>query len=226
MVSTPEQRRHIEPKAEKVKAKSTPKSGSEPDPSPQAKGNGLDDPFSDPSKLVVSQDFERQAGVEKLLTAVPVRKPIKRDWIRVHADPAYRMSPAAVIELREERETYLVLPHLAIELSGEFRLSTLYLAINRQGVAFVWPVPLPDEGGRRNLWSESAHDAAELAMASWVRVVPNLSLNGYEVLTTTLPLADPEWPKLSFGEVLKLAFRGSVIDSLDHPVVRRLRGLE
>jgi hypothetical protein len=46
-----------------------------------------EDPFADPSKLVMSQDFARQTGVEKLLTIVPVRKPAKHDWVRVHPDP-------------------------------------------------------------------------------------------------------------------------------------------
>src|SRR5687768_14516462 len=93
-------------------------------PLPDGKGaypNGADetDPFSDPSKLVMSQDFARQAGVERLLTVVPVRKPAKHDFVRVHPDPEFRMSPAGIIELKEEREMYLVLPHLAAELSGE-----------------------------------------------------------------------------------------------------------
>jgi hypothetical protein len=195
-----------------------------------AKGNSLDtteaDPFSDLSKLVMSQDFARQAGVEKLLTVVPVRKPAKHDFVRVHPDPEFRMSPAGIIELREEREMYLVLPHLAVELAGEFRFMTLYLAVNRQGVPFIWPVPLPEAGGRKSLWAESGHDAAGYAMKSWVRVTANMSLGAYEIKRATTLVAEPDWPTMSFGELLKIAFRGYLIDSLDHPVVRRLRGLE
>jgi hypothetical protein len=37
-------------------------------------------------------------------------------------------------------------------------------AISRQGVVFLWPVPLPDEGGRRNAWGETAREACELAI--------------------------------------------------------------
>ena len=51
------------------------------------------------------------------------------------------MSPAGVVELKESREAYLVLPHLANDLAGEYRFMTLYLAVNRQGVPFIWPVP-------------------------------------------------------------------------------------
>ena len=69
-----------------------------------------EDPFADLSKLVMSQDFERQAGVEKLITVVPIRKPKRHEFIRVHPDSEFRMSPAGIIDLKEEREQYLVLP--------------------------------------------------------------------------------------------------------------------
>ncbi len=38
-------------------------------------------------------------------------------------------------------------------------------------------------------------------------------------------LAEPEWPALLLRELLKLAFAERAIASLDHPVVKRLRGL-
>src|SRR5919106_939719 len=209
-----------------------PKGPALPDGKPEApESNGFDptfdDPFADPSKLVISQDFARQAGVEKLLTMVPVRKPAKHDFVRVHPDPACRMSPAGVIDLREEREMYLVLPHLAQDLVGEYRFMTLYLAINRQGVPFIWPVPLPEPGqGRKNAWAESGHDAAAFAMKSWVRVIANMSLGAYEIRRANTLMADPQSPDKPFGEILKIAFRGYLIDNLEHPLVRRLRGLE
>ena len=38
-------------------------------------------------------------------------------------------------------------------------------------------------------------------------------------------MADPAWPELSFYELLKIAYRDRMITSLEHPVVKRLRGL-
>jgi hypothetical protein len=43
-----------------------------------------DDPF-DLSKLRLDQSFVETAGVKKLLTTVPVRRPNPQDFIRVHA---------------------------------------------------------------------------------------------------------------------------------------------
>jgi len=66
-------------------------------------------PF-DPAALRLDQSFAEAVGVKKLLTTVPVRKPNRQDFVRVHRDPAYRLTPAAIIELKEDREVYLVTP--------------------------------------------------------------------------------------------------------------------
>jgi hypothetical protein len=36
----------------------------------------------------------------------------------------------------------------------------------------------------------------------------------------------PKWPAATFQELVKIAFAGRLIDSADHCVVRRLRGLD
>lgn len=49
---------------------------------------------------------------------MPVRKPGRQDFIRVHPDESYRLE-TAVLELKEDRETYLVDPDIWHELPGE-----------------------------------------------------------------------------------------------------------
>ena len=46
-------------------------------------------PF-DPAALRLDQSYADTVGVKKLLTTVPVRKPNRQDFVRVHADPAPR----------------------------------------------------------------------------------------------------------------------------------------
>jgi hypothetical protein len=101
---------------------------------------------------------------------------------------------------------------------------TLFTAINRQGVLYLWPVKLPPPDGRQMEWHRSAAEAAELAMDKWIRVSANMSLGAYELFQATGDLAEPDWPELAFPEILKIAFRDHMIDREDHPVVRRLRG--
>ena len=94
-----------------------------------------DDPL-DLSKYRLDQSFTETAGVKKLLTTVPVRKPNPQDFVRVHAGEDYR-DDFALIELKDDRETYLVLPSIAREIPGEFFMATVRTAINRQGIVFL-----------------------------------------------------------------------------------------
>jgi hypothetical protein len=181
------------------------------------------DPF-DLTKLRLDQSFVESSGVRKLLTTVPVRKPNPQDYIRVNPAPEYRAA-LAIIELKEDREIYLVPPAIAVDLPGEYAMTTIYTAINRQCVTFLWPVKLPAPDGRVNEWNRSAAEAAELAMRRWVRVKPNMSLGAYEMFEAASTIQDPEWPKLPFQELLRIRFRDRLVDRLDHAVVKRLRGL-
>jgi hypothetical protein len=75
-----------------------------------------------------------------------------------------------------------------------------------------------------NPWHQSAAEAAERAMTCWVRVTANRSLGAYEIFEATGNLPEPVWPEHSFPEILKIAFRGRVVDSPDHPLVLKLQG--
>ena len=64
-----------------------------------------------------------------------------------------------------------------------------------------------------------------MAMERWVRVKANMSLGAYEIFEAASTIADPQWPELTFQEFLRIAFRDRLVDRLDHPVIKRLRGL-
>jgi hypothetical protein len=83
---------------------------------------------------------------------------------------------------------------------------------------------LPGPDGRIDHWNSSALEAATLAENSWVRVSANMHLGAYELFTATGDIPEPEWPDLSFEEILKIAFKGRYIDTLDHSVIQRLLG--
>jgi serine/threonine protein kinase len=57
------------------------------------------------------------------------------------------------------------------------------LYVNRQKVPALWPVKLPAPDGRQNQWHTSAAEAAEMAMTSWIQVVPNMNLGAYQILS-------------------------------------------
>jgi hypothetical protein len=180
-------------------------------------------PF-DPAAYRLGQSFAENVGVKKHITSVPVRKPHRHSFVRTRLDTEYRLSPAAIIEDSESREAYIVAPDIAVELSNEFNLVELFTAIDRQGGLSIWPVKLPGIDGRQNAWHTSMMAAAEMATKKWVRVVANMSVGAYDVFEATGNLPEPEWPELTFPRILEIAFRGRVIDSFDHPLLKRLRG--
>jgi hypothetical protein len=186
--------------------------------------NQASNPF-DPASLRLDQSYPDTVGVKKLLTTVPVRKPNRQDFVRVHPDQAYRLTPAAIIEVKEDREFYLVPPGMAQQLPGEFSVATLYLTINRQGVVHLWPVKLPGLDGKHNGWHRSAAEAAERAMKKWVRVTSSMSLGAYEIFEANGDLPEPVWPDYSFKEILQIAFRERIVHMPDHPLVQRLLGV-
>ncbi|MEX1230834.1 MAG: hypothetical protein WEB58_11385 [Planctomycetaceae bacterium] len=195
-----------------------------PDNGKPQKKNEAPDPF-DPEQLRLSQDFASNFGVKKSLLTVPVRKPPKETYVRIHPDPLYRLE-TAVLELKEDREIYLVAPSLRDDLATEstFGVRAFFTAMTRQNVLFLWPCRLPGPDGKIDEWSRSSLEAATIAAEKWVRVQSNMALGAYEVWEAMGDIPEPTWPDTSFRDILAIAFKDRRIDSLDHPVLKRLRG--
>ncbi len=88
------------------------------------------------------------------------------------------------------------------------------------------PVRLPKSDGKIDMWSQSAAQGVVLAKTRWVRLSSNMGLGAYDVLEATAPFPEPEWPDVLPQQIFEIAFRDRVISTIEHPVVRRLRGLE
>lgn len=187
------------------------------------KEKSVPNPF-DPASLRISQATSVVSGVEKLLLVMPVQKPPKQAFVRVHPDEDYRL-PVALLELRDERETYAVAPAVATQIPSEVKQVDLRLAVTQQGIPFFWPVPLPPNERNENTWNVTARAAAEQAEKVWVRMIANSSAQSYEVHVAPAIAAEPVWPTKFMAELLEIAFRnGKLIDTVDHPVVKRLLG--
>lgn len=190
----------------------------------ESSGPTAPDPF-DLDSLRLGQDFNAAVGVRKVLLALPVRKPDKTWYVRTHPDPAYRLQ-TAVVELKADRETYLVARSLWPDLATEatFKPKLLLTAVERQGTIFLWEMNLPRADGRVDEWTRTGLEAANMAAKRWVRVTANMSLGAYDVYEAVGQFGEPQWPETPFAELLKIAFKGRYIDRTDHPVLRRLRG--
>ena len=178
----------------------------------------------DLDSLRLKQDFSETLGIQKVLSHVPVRKPNKTNFIRVHPGEDYRMD-VGIVEMKEERETFLVTPAMMSE-PGIYELvvpARLVTYITRQGVLALWPLKL-EKDGKLNPWHESALEAAQLAEDKWVSVRADMSLGAYQIFLAKAELPEPEWPEHTFSELVRLGFKGLIVDSPDHPLIQQLTG--
>ena len=179
------------------------------------------DPF-DPARLRLTESA--QIGVKKVQTVISCHKPGRQQFVRVHPAEDYRVVTALFTD-EENRESYLVIPELWDDLAGEIQPTEIFTGITKTTAnVFLWPVRVPDLEGRPNNWHLSQHRAAEMAMGKWVRMQANMTDGKYNVFTATGAIPDPEWPEPPFQELLKTCFEDRLIDSLDHPILKSLRG--
>ena len=191
-----------------------------------AKHDAADRPSSsgwfDLEQLRLPQDFLVEGGVKKQLVTVPVKRPDRQTFSRVH--PKWSFT-AAILEVRDTREAYLVMPELLPELSAEAVPTILFPAITRQGDVFLWPVRSPTLDGRRNDWNRSLLEAVATAKTRWTKIASNMRIQAYEIFVAASDtLAEPQWPDTSLEELVYIAFRERIIDDFNHPVIRTLKG--
>lgn len=180
-------------------------------------------PF-DPASLRIDPADVAALGVKKVRLHVAVRKPSRQEFVRVRPGPDHHMT-MAILELKEAGETYAVTPVIANAFPNEVRMVDMRIAISRDGTLYLWPVPLPMSDGRENAWHKTARKAAALAETEWVRVSANMGAGCYDVVTALPGTPEPEWPEDTLGDLQKIVFgNGHLIDTIDHPVIQRLRG--
>lgn len=178
---------------------------------------------TDLKSLRLPANYGATLGVKKLLTNVPVGKPNKTLYFRTHASDEMTFS-TMLLENKDARETYAVIPEVAQAISELVRPVMLHAAIDRQNNVSLIPVPLPGEDGTRNPWHESLAQAVERAKIGWLRICANMTVGGYDVYIAEGALPDPEWPEHDIDKLVEVAFRGKIITSLDHPIVQSLLG--
>jgi len=192
------------------------------DPEPEEGTDAKPNPF-DPRRLRISQGFAEGATARKIVSAVQVRKPNRQEYFRVHPSLDMRIE-TLLLDFKQEGVTYLVDPEIAPAIPGEAAAKMLYLAVTRQGALLLWPVRMPDEQGNIDHYNAAAHRAAMMAESSWVRIAANKGAGTYDIYEALDQMAEPDWPEMTFGKILELAFKMRYIETLDHPVVRRLLG--
>jgi hypothetical protein len=192
--------------AAKAQEKATKKPLLDPEKYRKAKAPEAEEPFSDGAQ-----------------TTIPVRKPGSRNFFRVHPDEGYRLYNVPVVE-DDKHEWYILATELEVpeDLERFIAHVNLITCLNHKGTLFLWPYK-----NSTNDWSKSASCIVRQAVDEWVRLQADMDANGYRVEKAPAELRqiNPTWPDMTFEEVLNAAFEDKCIDSLEHPVIRSLRGL-
>lgn len=180
------------------------------------------DPFSLNSIRV------RQDGlpvVKEVQGKIGVGRPSTGKFTMVHPSPDCAID-TNLLYVKDDGAYYLPSPGIWDDLYDEplFQTRRVVCTITTSGELMLWPLRLPDLDGRLDSWSESALEIAERAKTRWVRLRPNRSAFRYDCLEAQGDLPAPKWPALSFEKMMRLAFRERRITSLDHPLLKRLRG--
>jgi hypothetical protein len=157
----------------------------------------------------------------KTQTIIPVRKPSKMQFVHAHPSPDYRADDMPTITDEKTGEIYLLSSdlELPVDIANKVDMLSLATAITAEGSLFLWFYK-----NTTNSWHESARIAIRQATQRWVRVSSDKSSNGYLL---EFPMVDPPapvWPELTFTQILEKAFGSRFIESLNHPLVQKLRG--
>ncbi|MGE4480864.1 hypothetical protein [Acidocella sp.] len=172
----------------------------------------------DPSQLALTQGMP-------VLVDVQVGKPPRGQYWRLRVGDDFRASYNLLDAGKIGGEgMHLITPQIAALVPDQVRAYELRLGATQFGTPFFLPVPLPSPEGRSNRWHMSLAAGATLAEENWIRIAADLRAGAYTVIKAGGNLGDPRWPSETFDELLTVAFRGSVIDSKEHPLIRQLLG--
>ncbi len=177
----------------------------------------------------LSPTFVAGMMVEKLITTIPIRKPNAYEFFRIRDDSEWTFS-LYLLDLNEgDEEKYIVAPELISDVMDIGRLKPVMiytLITHTHKIFFLSDVPLPDQDGKDNGYNRTRRESYAIGTKKWVRIKANKALGAYEISLAKGELPEPKWPKepKTIKDALNIAFKNKIIDSIDHPVLKQLRG--
>jgi hypothetical protein len=184
----------------------------------------------DINSLRLPTTFEQGIITKKLVNTIPIRKPRPGlDFFRIRPEPEWTFQ-TFLLDLKEgEEEKYLVHPELVSEVivTGKLKPVTIFTGITFTGqVLFLSDIPHPDIDGKDNGYNRSRRIAYEIAKFKWIKIQTNKALGSYDIMEAVSDFPEPVWPEdpATMNITLEIAFKHNLIESYDHPVLKRLRG--
>jgi hypothetical protein len=124
----------------------------------------------------------------------------------------------------DEEDWMLVDADVEDDLADVGVMYELILCRTANGGYFLWRLKIEAPGGRIDGYSETAREALEEhAGERWVKLKGDRKSRAYEVFKGGQVKA-VRWPEFDIDDLVRRAFKGRVVSSEDHELVRRLRG--
>jgi hypothetical protein len=115
---------------------------------------------------------------------------------------------------------YVVVTNLHVELEKHTKLITFHAGMTQYDQAFIYPEKIPNIDGYSDSWIASGGQLVKKAEKSWVRGKANFNKKEYEATSLNLQKRPITW--FDFNTALNEALKSNIIDSMDHPVLKRL----
>jgi hypothetical protein len=172
--------------------------------------------------------------IEETIAVDLVNKPRKEHWFRVRPFDLVEVTdcwPVNVFEYEHAGEMgktqYLLDPESEagklLLMHGKLKPAVVVLGMYFHGELFAWCVKTPAGQNRSaDKWAHTRVQCAMIAQERWITMESGAT--GYSPRHAASEFDPPEWDKHDTDELLTLACKGLVIDSLDHEVIRLFTG--
>lgn len=174
--------------------------------------------------IALPQDFSLFGAVNTQDPAPRVGKPSKQAFFSPHPDQLLWQRVAVVEDESDGKAPYVLTREMTTRVpEGDWTAKILVPCITRNGTIFLWSIRCPDPDGKIDSWNQSALSIALSMGNSWLRIAANREAQGYRMCEPVTSFPPPEWPG-NMKEIIQKALKSIVIDKLDHPLLKRLRG--
>jgi hypothetical protein len=181
------------------------------------------DPF-DPMNLGISTDYAAAINAQASAKPVELRKPNDQEFFRTSPNEHQRLTVGGIADKQDMGRVFIVSPVILDQVKTRFpkqvRVYELVLTVTLLGTALLWPKPLGDDRGGQ--WHSTERSADDSGRRKWTNM--SSARGRYEFVTADNP-KPVNWDSLPpFCELLRQACSERIIESLDHPLLRKLSG--
>jgi hypothetical protein len=178
-----------------------------------------------PNRFRISQNFAEHVQTRKKAVLVPMRRPDDQEWVFIPSGKEWRDS-VGMLKDKANREFYVVEPELLPEISESLIPVLLVAYVTRGGSPGLWPIRLPNEAGRLDSYNRSALEIVYGHTDEWIRVTLDESGRAYQIveMSSKVEMPQPKLPEGGFSYLFGVAIKGNIITTLEHPLLKTLRG--